>query len=165
MEFLCILDHFPFVEEGNIATGKKTHTHYIFSLRYNAVSRQKIFMKKCDNKQDKLAYTSMSHCIYIEHTPGISKKASLKKKEMLSCFVDFDTFLPGITIDNLETYHDKIFESDELINVLTPVVYPQAGTDIFIEDVEELVKKYVGGPPSEDAIKECEIQVIVITHP
>ena len=144
-----------------MATGKKTHTHYIFSLRYNAVYRQEIFMKKCDNKQDKQAYKSMSYCIYIEHTPGISKKASVMKKENLSFFADFDTFLPGITISNLKAYCDKIFKNDELINVLTPVVYPQAGTDKFIEDVEELVKKSVHRPPSEDAVKECEIQIKV----
>ena len=75
-----------------MATGKKTHTHYVFILRYNPISRQESYMNKCDNKQDKLAYSSMSHCIYIEHTPGISKKASLKKKENLSCFAEFDTF-------------------------------------------------------------------------
>ena len=138
---------------------KKAHEHYIFRLRYNSVYRQKNSLKKCDNKQDNLVYSNMSYCIYVEHTSGISKRASVIKKEHLSVAVPFDDFLQGITTDNLKDYRDLIFRKDDLKNFLTPVVYPQAGTDKGIEDVEDLMKKYMWRTPSEEAIKECEIQI------
>jgi len=114
---------------------KGLYYHFNFTLRYNTIARKKTPMEKCDHKAENLIYASHTHCIYIEQTKGIHKRASERKIECIASFAPFHSFFSNITIEDLPDYSNKLFKKNDLLRVLTPTVFSTKDIEEVMEDL------------------------------
>ena len=90
-------------------------------------------MKKCSDDAG-YYFRCESHCVYIQQTKGISKKASSAKKESISQLDSIDKIFPEIS-RNIKDYENKIFSKASMQLVLTSKVVPEKLASDMIYDL------------------------------
>ena len=108
---------------------KSSHLHYFFTLRYNNIERKEQFLKKCDiqghigdvwKEEYYIYFQGESHCMLVNKTRNIRKRASEPRTESLSSFKPFSYFFPDVSIDQVDSFRDKIFKRNDILRKQKP---------------------------------------------
>ena len=125
---------------------KVSHLHYYFTLRYNNIEKKEEPFKKCDIQGShpgdtwKEAYyiyfQGKNHCIFINKMSGIKKRESELKTDHLAAFMPFKYFFPGVAIDQIDSFKDKLFKRDDILRILDPSVITKNECRYIVSDIK-----------------------------